>query len=221
MTVFGPDWPMKSCVGSKLLIGKWRRGGGFEHDPQQSGLQLADSTLPRWLSMPRLPWLLGPYWPMARIRIPVSYAAVVGLNQPASWPCRAVYPPCCSSIPLIAPRSRRDERQFAFGGGHKQCMRKHNGLLSIARALGSSGLFECTHGCMARGGPRSAQSLHKSGFPETGFASENSKPSAHHQSVSAGSSEIDSNHRPFAPEIKTRCVCSSFYRWPSAVMSAV
>lgn len=43
--------------------------GGFEHDPQQSGLQLADSTLPGWLSMPRLPWLLGPHWPMVEIDV--------------------------------------------------------------------------------------------------------------------------------------------------------
>src|ERR1019366_10073931 len=43
--------------------------GGVEHDPQQSGLQLADSTLPGGLSMPRLPWLLGPYWPMVEIDV--------------------------------------------------------------------------------------------------------------------------------------------------------
>ena len=54
--------------------------GGFEHDPQQSSVQLADSTLPRWLSMPRLPWLLGPYWPMARFGhqclIPLSWGPI-------------------------------------------------------------------------------------------------------------------------------------------------
>src|SRR5208283_4104831 len=57
---------------------------GFEHDSQQSGLQLADSILPRWLSMPSLPWLLGPYWPMVEIRTSVPYAAVVGSNRRAS-----------------------------------------------------------------------------------------------------------------------------------------
>ena len=31
---------------------------------------------------------------------------------------------------------------------------------------------------------------------------------------------VDSNHRPFAPEGKARCVCNSFYRWPSTAVSA-
>jgi hypothetical protein len=171
--------------------------GGFEHNPQQSGLQLADSTLPRWLSMPRLPWLLGPYWPMVRIRIPVSYAAVVGLNQPASWPCRAVYPPCCSSIPLL-PRAvaATNDSSPSVGPQTNVC-----GSITASCQLPEHSVpADCLSAHMVawhEGGSRSAQSLHESGFPETRFASENSKPSADHQSVSAGSSEIDSEPPTF------------------------
>src|ERR1035441_3325031 len=31
---------------------------------------------------------------------------------------------------------------------------------------------------------------------------------------------VDSNHRPFAPEVKNRCVCCLFYGGPMAAMSA-
>src|ERR1039457_4223942 len=101
--------------------------------------------------MPRLPWLLGPYWPMIGIRTPVSYATVVGVASARVFVMSSSLPAVLLIDSVIARAVARFERQFAVGGATNPCMRKHSDLLAIAGARRSSGLFECTPGCIARG----------------------------------------------------------------------
>jgi hypothetical protein len=59
--------PLAAAVGE--VSDKWRRGGDSNTIRNNSVCNLQILRLPRWLSMPSLPWLLGPYWPMVEVDI--------------------------------------------------------------------------------------------------------------------------------------------------------
>jgi hypothetical protein len=102
--------------------------------------------------MPRLPWLLGPYWPMVRIRTPVSYAAVV-VESARVFAMSCSFPAVLLIDSVIALRAvaATNDTSPAVGPQTNVCG-SITASCQLPERSRSSGLFECTHGCIARGG---------------------------------------------------------------------